>query len=127
ARRLRRVIAGYGKTKALGGAFRYCTLGEPLFDEDGRIRKTVKFSDLAHHIFFTETGEPLPKRVSAGKPFIGEWKGAAFYLLWDSENGGHVLNTKTLRKLPKHDGLKVVYADGCSLSRARLKRQGVTF
>jgi site-specific DNA-methyltransferase (adenine-specific)/adenine-specific DNA-methyltransferase len=136
AERLRRVIHGYsykdnkGRTRAvngLPGAFRYCSLGEPLFDEDGRIRKTVKFSDLAHHIFFTETGEPLPKRVTERKPFIGEWNGTALYLLWDSENGGHVLNTKALRKLPKHDGPKVVYADGCSLSRVRLKRVGVTF
>ena len=44
----------------LGGGFRYCQLGEPLFDEAGQIRPTVKFGELARHVWFTETGEPLP-------------------------------------------------------------------
>lgn len=63
--RVRRVSEGYtnakgGKVEGLGGGFRFCELGEPLFDEDGKIRETVRFADLARHVWFTETGEPLP-------------------------------------------------------------------
>lgn len=65
AERLRRVSQGYKmsngeEVSGLGFGFRFATLGEPLFDERGNIRKTVKFPDLARHVYFTETGEPLP-------------------------------------------------------------------
>jgi adenine-specific DNA-methyltransferase len=60
AKRLSRVVSGYGAVPALGGGFRCCELSEPLFDERGNIRTTVRFADLARHVYFTETGEPLP-------------------------------------------------------------------
>jgi hypothetical protein len=44
-----------------GGGFRFCELGEPLFDEHGQIKPSVRFADLARHVYFTETGEPLPR------------------------------------------------------------------
>jgi hypothetical protein len=59
AQRIRKAIDGYGDTPGLGGGFRYCTLAEPLFDENGSIRPDVEFADLAAHVYFTETGEPL--------------------------------------------------------------------
>jgi len=59
AQRIRKAIDGYGDTPGLGGGFRYCTLAEPLFDENGSIRPAVGFADLAAHVYFTETGEPL--------------------------------------------------------------------
>jgi len=67
--RVRRVADGYTNAKGeqvegLGGGFRFCELGEPLFDEDGKIRETVSFGDLARHVWFTETGEPLPLTTS---------------------------------------------------------------
>ena len=65
AERVRRVAQGYTNAKGepiagLGGGFRFCELGEPLFDSGGQIRKTVKFAALARHVYFSETGEPLP-------------------------------------------------------------------
>ncbi len=71
AERVKRVSEGYTnakgeKVEGLGGSFRFCELGEPLFDETGKIRESVRFADLARHVYFTETGEPLPERVAAG-------------------------------------------------------------
>jgi len=68
AERVKRVVQGYTNAKGehvegLGGGFRFCELGEPLFDETGKIRATVRFADLARHVYFTETGEPLPNLV----------------------------------------------------------------
>ena len=68
AKRVRRVANGYTNTKGesvdgLGGGFRYCELGEPLFNKDGKIRDSVSFTDLARHVYFSETGEPLPQDI----------------------------------------------------------------
>jgi len=86
----------------LSGGFRYCTLSSSLFDEAGMIQADVKFSDLAAHVFFTETGEPIPKRATGKTPFIGECDGKAYYLLFNGilgdkrPNGGNVLTGRTL-------------------------------
>jgi adenine-specific DNA-methyltransferase len=68
--RVRRVAQGYENMKGadiqrIGGAFRYCELSEPLFDQDGTIRESVRFADLARHVYFTETGEPLAARAQS--------------------------------------------------------------
>jgi adenine-specific DNA-methyltransferase len=72
AERVKRVAQGCTnakgeKVEGLGGGFRFCELGEPLFDERGQIKPSVRFADLARHVYFTETGEPLPA-VAAGVP-----------------------------------------------------------
>ncbi len=133
AKRLNRVIEGYEGTLGLGGGFRYCVLGEPLFDERGRIREAVKYRDLAHHVYFTETGEPLPKPNGKQFPLLGIFNSRAIYLLFNgvlgdkSANGGNVLTVATLRKLPEHTGPRVVYGTACRISAARLKREGIAF
>ena len=107
AERLRRVCNGYeehdGKSlQGLGGGFRYCKLGEACFDEHGRINPEVTFSDLARHVFFTETGEPIPKQAKPSNPLIGVYKGTAIYLLYNGilkdkrPNGGNVLTQAVL-------------------------------
>jgi DNA modification methylase len=132
AERVRRVAEGYKNAKdervdGLGGGFRYCELGEPLFNEDGKIRETVTFSDLARHVYFTETGEPLPRERVTKSPFIGECRGVGIYLLYNgiladkSTNGGNVLTRAVLAQLPKFDGQKVIYCAGCLLGSERLQ------
>jgi adenine-specific DNA-methyltransferase len=137
--RILRVAEGYANSKGeivegLGGGFRFCELGEPLFDETGRIRDTVRFCDLARHVYFTETGEPIPRERIKKSPLLGiTSNGVAVYLLYNgiledkSVNGGNILMSKTLALLPQHSGPKVVYAAGSRLSNARLKREGITF
>lgn len=133
AQRIRRAIEGYGTTSGLGGGFRYCKLDKPLFDEQGQISKEVKFADLAAHVFFTETGSPIPKRTTGRSPFLGVAKGTAYYLLFNgilgdkTPDGGNVLTGKVLADLPAHDGPRVIFGEGCRLSDARLKRERITF
>jgi len=140
--RLKRAVQGYSYTTpkgkdvqvpGLGSGFRYCTLGEPLFDEAGDIRDAVTFADLAAHVFFTETGTPIPVPASGRRPLLGVHNGKAVYLLFNGvlgdrrPNGGNVLTGGVLRALPGHDGPKVVYGEGCRLGATRLRRQGVVF
>ena len=114
--------------------FRYVTLGEPVFNERGQVRSEVKFADLAAHVFFTETGEPLPKKVNGKRsPLIGVCRGTAYYLLFNGvlgdkrPDGGNVLTADVLAELPKHDGPRVIFGEACRLGAARLKRENVTF
>ena len=142
AERLTRVINGYRNEKSrgkavemegLGGGFRFCKLGEPLFDESGNIREVVSFQDLASHVFFVETGAPIPKRATVKSPLLGTHNGEAVYLLYNgvlgdkAARGGNVLTREVLAELPRHDGAKVVYGTGCLLSPQRLKRESITF
>jgi site-specific DNA-methyltransferase (adenine-specific)/adenine-specific DNA-methyltransferase len=139
AERVTRVAQGYTNAKGeavagLGGGFRYCRLGEPLFDANGlRIRDTVRFADLARHVYFTETGEPLPRERVPTSPLLGVCRGVAVYLLYNGilgdkrAAGGNVLTRAVLARLPAFDGPKVIYAAGCLLDRIRLRSQGIVF
>lgn len=133
AERLKRVIKGYGDTPGLAGGFRYCRLGPTLFNEKGEIREEVGFSDLAHHVYFTETGEPMSKRPDMKTPLLGVHNGRAVYLLFNGilddkrPKSGNVLTGETLKLLPKHNGPKTVYGTACRLGAPRLRREGVTF
>ncbi|MEF2549062.1 site-specific DNA-methyltransferase [Aurantimonas sp. E1-2-R+4] len=122
-----------------GGGFRFCTLGEPLFDADGNVSLAVTYPDLAAHVFFCETGSPIPRRADGSSPLIGTFKGRAIYLLHSadaigvaSSNAGNVLTATLLDDLPTpeesgFDGARVVYAEGCTVPDDRLSRLGVTF
>ncbi len=108
AKRIRKAIEGYGDTPGLGSGFRFCKLGNPLFDQAGNIRDEVKFSDLAAHVFFTETGVPIPKRARKDCPLLGVHQGKAVYLLFNGVLGdkkpdsGNVLTHGVAQDLPEH-------------------------
>lgn len=145
--RLKRVIEGYDREKSkgaservdgTGGGFRFCTLGEPLFDADGNVSPAVTYPDLAAHVFFCETGSPIPRRADGSSPLIGTFQGRAIYLLHSAEaigvasaNAGNVLTASVLENLPSPEpdfsGARVVYAEGCTVPDDRLSRLGVTF
>ena len=138
AERLRRVSNGYEKpdgtrVEGLGEGFRFCKLGSPCFDEQGRINAEVSFADLARHVFFSETGEPIPKQARSNSPLIGVYKDTAVYLLYNGilkdkrPNGGNVLTQAILNDLPKHDGPKVIYGTACRFSPDRLKKENIVF
>lgn len=133
AQRLTRVSQGYKDVHALGGGFRFCELGEPLFDERGNIRSTVLFADLARHVYFTETGEPLPALKKSASPLLGVHNGKGVYLLYNgilkdkTPDGGNVLTTSVLASLPPHHGPKVIYGAACRLGAERLRREQIVF
>jgi len=147
AQRLRRVVEGYDRSgdaakpvAGLGGGFRFCDLGTALFDELGEVVAQVSFPDLAAHVFFIETGSPLPKRVPAGGgPFIGAFGEKAVYLLYSPAAQGvpveaehNVLTAQTLAQIAPPEGgeaapQRVVYAEGCALSADQLAAQRIVF
>jgi adenine specific DNA methylase Mod len=144
APRLSKVIEGdgVGISSAVewkgGGGYRYCFLGDPLFDGEGNVGSSVTFADLAAHVFFCETGSPIPKRVDGSSPLIGTFQGRAIYLLFSSASmglpsatAGNVLTAAALQALPSpgpgFTGTGVVYAEGCTVPDDRLAAANVTF
>ncbi len=140
--RLKRVIEGYTYTDnrrrnvavpGLGGGFCYCRLGPTLFDETGTVREEVRFNELAAHVYFVETGGPVPQRKRHPSPLLGVDNGTAVYLLYNgvlrdkSANGGNALTRAALASLPSHEGPRVIYGTSCRLGKARLRREGIVF
>ena len=116
-----------------GGGFRFCTLDAPLFDERGKINDGVSFSDLAAHVYFTETGEPLTNPPDGKTPLIGVHSETAIYLLYNgilkdkTPQGGNALTRAVLDGLPAHRGPKVIYGTSCRIGEARLRKEKITF
>lgn len=117
-----------------GGGFRFCTLGEPAFDEQGRISATVQFATLAAYVWHFETGEPGHQVFD--KPLLGVNNGTAYYLLYNGilgdrrPAGGNVLTHAVLQAINElfpHSGPKVVYGEMSRLGASRLAAEGVAF
>ena len=83
--RLRKVIDGEqgGISKNVGwtggGGFAFYRLGEPVFDDAGRINPAIRFAHLAAHVWFSETGTPLASEATG--PWLGEAGGRGLALL----------------------------------------------
>lgn len=135
--RLRKVVDGEqgGISEAVnwkgGGGFRFYHLGEPVFDEHGKINPAIRFAHLASHIWFCETHTALDK--PANSPLLGVFNGVAYYLLYNGILGdkrpdsGNVLTNPVLRLLPPFDGPKVIYGESSRLGAEKLKALGITF
>jgi len=117
-----------------GGGFRFCTLGEPAFDDHGRISAEVKFAALAAYVWHFETGEPGHQTFD--KPLLGLHNGTAYYLLYNGilgdrrPAGGNVLThdvLKAINEIYPHTGPKVVYGETSRLGASRLAVDGITF
>jgi site-specific DNA-methyltransferase (adenine-specific)/adenine-specific DNA-methyltransferase len=131
AERVRRVARGYTNAKGeavpgLGSDFRYCTLGEALFDGEGQINGELSFQALARHLYFTEFGEPLPQAPAEGETFIGAFGDRALHLLFKPGQVS-LLDRAALKALPSFHGERVVFADGCSVPESALTQAGVRF
>ena len=139
--RLNKVIDGEqgGISKSVdwqgGGGFRFYRLGPPVFDEEGHIRSDIRFSVLAAHVYFSETGRPW--RGNSVSPFLGLYDGRAYALLYNGilEDKGNVLTRETLavireeitRKDADFAGPLTVYGEQSRLTLATLDRERIVF
>ena len=135
--RLQAVVNGEqtGISKAVGwqggGGFRFYKLGMPVFDENGHVSPSIRFAHLAAHLWFVSTGIPYKGRATS--PFLGAHEGVGYFLLYNGilgdkrPEGGNVLTGKVLASLPLHEGVKVIFGEGCRLSAERLQANGITF
>lgn len=117
-----------------GGGFRFCKLGQTVFDEYGCLNPEIKFPTLAAHIWYLETKTTMSKKKRS--PYLGTHNDTAYYLLYNGilgdrrPDGGNVLTTNILNSLPKideHEGKIVIYGESSRLGEARLSRDNITF
>lgn len=138
--RLEKVIAGEqgGISRDVGwnggGGFVFHTLGEPAFDEDGRLNAEVKFPTLAAYVWHVETGSPSQEVFDS--PLLGMKDGISYFLLYNGilgdrrPAGGNVLTNSILshlRALCPAPTPMVVYGESSRLGPARMATEGVTF
>ena len=139
--RLNKVIDGEqgGISKSVGwqggGGFRFYRLGPPVFDEEGHIRSDIRFSVLAAHVYFSETGRPWSG--NSDSPFLGLHDGHAYALLYNGILGdkGNVLTRAILavvrqeiaRKDANFAGPLTVYGEQSRLTPATLDREDIVF
>ncbi|OZI71372.1 site-specific DNA-methyltransferase [Bordetella genomosp. 12] len=138
--RLQKVIDGEqgGISKAEnwqgGGGFSFLTVGEPAFDENGRLNKQIKFPTLAAYIWHVETG--VPSQQEFNSPFLGIHDGKAYFLLYNGilgdrrPDGGNVLTSAVLAHLQTlcPDPLSsVIYGETTRLGPARLAAEDIIF
>jgi adenine-specific DNA-methyltransferase len=118
-----------------------------VFDADGGIHPSVRFSALAAYLWHFETGDPwgstpLTHRSLSGvegniaTPLLGSNGGTAYYLLYNGilgdrrPQGGNVLTSAVLAHLDEtypHQGPRVIYGETTRLGEARLREAGITF
>jgi adenine-specific DNA-methyltransferase len=143
AERLKKVIDGEqgGISKSQkwkgGGGFRFYTLGEAIFDSDGKINDQISFENLAAHIWFSETKTPYNKTAEKST-FLGLHNGTAYALLYNdvvhdrSISAENTLTSKTLQIIEnnlqsaEYDKL-VIYGECCRISENRLKEKHIEF
>ena len=145
APRLNKVIEGEqgGISEAVewqgGGGFRFYRLGPLVFDEDGHIRRDIRFPVLAAHIWFSEVHRPWAG--DGDSPLLGIHDGAAYALLYNGILGdkrpgaGNVLTRSTLAAIrgaistaaPTFDGKLTVYGEQSRLTPATLERERIAF
>ena len=141
--RLKKVIEGEqgGISKDVGwqggGGFRFCTLGETVFDGAGQINPAIRFADLARHLWFAEFRVPMG--AAGASPFLGAHDGRGLALLYNgilkdrSANGGNVLTHAVLGLIRDDaatagwDGPITVNGAANRLSDRTLAAAGVTF
>jgi len=139
--RLKQVVDGEqgGISKSVnwqgGGGFSFYSLHpEPVFLPNGQIRADIKFTPLAAFLWQYETG--LGAIQALDKPYLGEYNGTAYYLLYNGilgdrrPNSGNVLTRQLLSWLLEtypHDGPKVIYGESSRIGAERLALAGVTF
>jgi adenine-specific DNA-methyltransferase len=151
--RLAKVIEGEqgGISQAVGwhggGGFRLMQLGEPVFDEQGRISPDVRFATLAAYLWFSQTHQPWqggteadgcpvpPRRLPT--PLLGVHEGTVIVLLYNGilgdrrPQGGNVLTHAVWQDLkallPDHTGPWRVYGEASRITPAMLKRLNLEF
>lgn len=108
--------------EGLGGGFKYCELGEEIFDESGELNPKLSLVDIAKHIYFVEFKQALGK-TELVKPYVGSYKERHLYFYEKQFKSVHL--AALVKKHEKHKQI-IVYTRRCAISADRLKEHHVT-
>lgn len=78
--RVKKVSKGYSNVNGIGGNFDFCTLGQPLFKEDGNLNETVGVEKIRQYVYYTETKTAYSENQhSNNKHFLGTHNEMEYY------------------------------------------------
>ena len=128
AKRVKRVIDGYGEgkkaTPGTGGGFAFYELGETLLNGE-YLNENVPLAKIREYVYFTETKQAVTDK--ADEPyFLGENYGTAYYFYYD-KNEVTTLDRDFLHTVKTKADSYVIYADKCILSDEELDALHITF
>lgn len=106
-----------GFKKGLGGGFKYCELGDDIFDEFGELNKNLDFFQIAKHIYFVEFKKPILKE-EIKEPFIGKLD-EKFIYFYNKNFTNRDLKSLLKEHLPYKE--IVIYAKKSTISKEELK------
>jgi len=107
--------------EGLGGGFKYCELGEEIFDETGELNAKLSFDDIAKHIYFVEFKQPRNKGTKEA-PYAGSHRNEHLYFF---EKQFKVAQMKELVKAHEKYKQIIVYTRRCSISNDELKKHKI--
>jgi adenine-specific DNA-methyltransferase len=123
AKRVKRIIDGYGATEGTGGGFSYYELGERLLSDDGNLNENVDAERIREYVWYTETKAAY---TSNDTPYFLDEKSDTAYWFYYERGEATTLDVEFLKRL-QATGRYVIYADMCALSAADLERFTITF
>ncbi|TQS80254.1 MAG: hypothetical protein A3205_05765 [Methanomassiliicoccales archaeon Mx-03] len=115
-----------GSTNAVPGSFSYYELGEPLFDEDGLLKKGVELQTLREYVWFMETRTPYAPTGSDIPYHMGRAFSTSYWLYYDPERK-MMLDRDFFDSIDDGSESFVIYADACLLQSSLMKARNINF
>ncbi|MBO7597847.1 MAG: site-specific DNA-methyltransferase, partial [Bacteroidales bacterium] len=142
AERVKRVIDGYGDTEGTGGSFDFYELGEPVFNDDGKLNENIGIEKIREYIWYSETRMPFDVTPSVETPYydvstttttttatkylLGNLNGTAYYFYYEPDKIT-TLDKAFLNTIIQKAEQYVIYADNCLLSAEFMQANHIIF
>lgn len=131
AKRVKRVIGGYGEGKSTapgtGGDFSFYDLGDVLLLPNGNLNESISTERIREYVWYTETQEAVQTAEKPDNPYyLGTVKDTAYYFYYERE-AATTLDHTFLATVKHVAGGYTIYADLCTLSSTELKKHNITF
>jgi adenine-specific DNA-methyltransferase len=129
--RVKKVIKGYGEDKkaveGTGGSFDFYELGQPLFDEDGKLNESVGLAKIRNYVWYTETKTSLKgEKQEDNAHFLGKHVDTSYYFYYHSE-AITTLDHSFLARVKTKAEQYVIYADNCLLTKEFMVKHHIIF
>lgn len=139
AERVKRVIKGYGTTEGTGGSFDFYELGQPLFNEDGKLNESVGVEKIRQYVWYTETQSGYKLEVMNDEinkthnsslithhSYLGAHNDTAYYFHYEKDEVT-TLDHAFLATMKTKAEQYVIYADNCLLTKDFMTKHHIIF
>ena len=129
AKRVKRVIDGYGEDKSMegtGGNFSYYELGQPMFIENDYLNEELPLQEIHRYIWYTETARPFDESQKDHSHLLGVNDNSSYYFFYEKDSLT-TLNHEFLQTIEQKSDTYVIYADNCVLPKEFMAKNNIIF